>query len=298
MRIAFQTGFRDAIADIQRTSEQMATAQRQVSTGRRLDVPSDDPSATTGAIGERASMGTIDRYVRSADSATSRLSIVDTVLSEIVSKLSAAQTAAASAIGDTASPEQRTAAVDELASIRDQLVEDLNTKVGGVFVFAGTASTTKPFTQNPNGTVNAYQGNASTVNVDIDRAKSVQATFDGQALTQGSDSTDIFTAIENLRTAILANDTPNIENGLAAMKRGFDRATGMQSQVGSGEKALEEQRSRLSTQRLGVKARLSKFEDADMSEAISAMNRAEIGYRAALGAAATIRRVSLLDYLK
>jgi len=72
----------------------------------------------------------------------------------------------------------------------------------------------------------------------------------------------------------------------------------MQSQVGSGEKALEEQRSRLSTQRLGVKARLSKFEDADMSEAISAMNRAEIGYRAALGAAATIRRVSLLDYLK
>jgi flagellin-like hook-associated protein FlgL len=43
---------------------------------------------------------------------------------------------------------------------------------------------------------------------------------------------------------------------------------------------------------------LSKFEDANMAEAISAMNRAEIGYRAALGAAATIRRVSLLDYLK
>ncbi len=68
MRIAFQTGFRDAIADIQRTSEQMATAQRQVSTGRRIDVPSDDPSATTGAIGERSTLGAIDRYVRSADS--------------------------------------------------------------------------------------------------------------------------------------------------------------------------------------------------------------------------------------
>jgi flagellar hook-associated protein 3 FlgL len=298
MRIAFQTGFRDAIADIQRTSEQMASAQRQVSTGRRLDVPSDDPSATTSAIGERATIGTIDRYVRSADSLTSRLSVVDTVLSEIVSKLTAAQTAAASAIGDTATAEQRTAAVQDLASIRDQLVEDLNTKFGGVFVFAGTASTTKPFTQNPDGTVNAYAGNSSTVSVDIDRAKSVQATFDGQALAQGSDSTDLFTAIEDLRTAILANDTPNIEAGFAAMKRAFDRATGMQAQVGSGEKALEDQKSRLSTERLGVSARLSKFEDANMAEAISAMNRAEIGYRAALGAAATIRRVSLLDYLQ
>lgn len=298
MRIAFQTGFRDAIADIQRTSEQMASAQRQVSTGRRLDVPSDDPSATTGAIGERATLGTIDRYVRSADSATSRLSVIDTVLSEIVSKLTAAQTAAASAIGNTASPEQRAAAAQDLASIRDQLVEDLNTKVGGVFVFSGTASTTKPFTQNPDGTVNAYQGNSSTVSVDIDRAKSVQATFDGQALTQGSDSTDLFTVIEDLRTAILANDTPNTENGLTALKRAFDRATTMQAQVGSGEASLEDQRSRLSTQKLGAQARLSKFEDANMAEAISAMNRAEIGYRAALGAAATIRRVSLLDYLQ
>jgi flagellar hook-associated protein 3 FlgL len=298
MRIAFQTGFRDTIADIQRTSEQMADAQRQVSTGRRLDVPSDDPSATTGAIGERARLGTIDRYVRSADSATSRLSVIDTVLSEIVSKLTAAQTAAASSIGDTASPEQRAAAAQDLASIRDQLVEDLNTQVGGVFVFAGSASTTKPFTQNADGTVNAYQGDNSTVTVDIDRAKSVQATFDGEALTQGSDSTDLFTVIEDLRTAILASDTPTIENGFAALKRAFGRATNMQAQVGAGEASLEDQRSRLSTQKLGAQARLSKFEDANMAEAISAMNRAEIGYRAALGAAATIRRVSLLDYLQ
>src|SRR6185436_2120378 len=109
------------------------------------------------------------------------------------------------------------------------------------------------------------QGNASTVTVDIDRAKSVQATFDGQALAQGSDSTDLFTAIEDLRTAILANDTPNIENGLAALKRGFDRATGMEAQVGSGEKALEDQKGKLTTERLGVSARLSKFEDANMA---------------------------------
>ncbi len=73
----------------------------------------------------------------------------------------------------------------------------------------------------------------------------------------------------------------------------------MQAQVGAGEKALEDQKGRLTERDASARqARLSKFEDANMAEAISAMNRAETGYRAALGAAATIRRVSLLDYLQ
>jgi flagellar hook-associated protein 3 FlgL len=298
MRSAFQTGFRDTIADIQRTSEALAEAQQQVSSGKRLDVPSDDPASASGAIGEQAALGGIDRYVRAADSVTSRLSVVDTVLSEIVSKLTQAQVATTGALGDTATQAKREAAAQELAGIRDGLVEDLNTNFRGVYVFAGTASTTKPFTQNPDGTVNAYQGNTSTIAVDIDRAKSVDATFNGQTLVQGSDAADIFTAIEDLRTAILAGDTPNIESGLAALKRGFDRAVGMQTDVGTDERAIEDQKGRLTSERLGAESRLSKFQDADMAAAISSMNRAEVGYRAALGAMATIRRVSLMDYLQ
>ena len=68
--------------------------------------------------------------------------------------------------------------------------------------------------------------------------------------------------------------------------------------MGTDQKALEDQRLQLTDETLGAKARLSKLQDANMAEAISAMSRAEAGYQAALGATATITRVSLMDFLR
>jgi len=298
MRISFQTGFLHALSDIQRTSEELARRQREVSSGLRLQAPSDDPTAAVGAVTEHAALGAIDRYARAADSVSARLTVVDTVLGDIVEKLTQAQAVATGALGDTPTTAQREAAARELAGLRDALVGDFNTNFRGVFVFSGTASTTSPFQRNPDQTVGAYQGNASTISVDIDRTSAVQVTFDGSSVTQGTDPRDIFTVIEDLRADILAADTPAIEAGIADLKKVFDRAVKAQTQVGTDEKALEDQRLRLTDESLGAKTRLSKLQDANMAEAISAMNRAEVGYQAALGATATITRVSLMDFLQ
>jgi flagellar hook-associated protein 3 FlgL len=298
MRISFQTGFRDALADIQRSAKVFADSQREVSSGMRLQAPSDDPLAASAAVTEHAALGSIDRYSRTSSSVTSRLSVVDTVLGDIVSQLTAAQTSATGTLGDTATTAQREAAARELAGIRDAIFGDLNTNYRGVYLFSGSTSTTPPFTQNANGTVNAYQGDTATLRVDIDRTSSVQITFDGGTVAQGTDVQDVFSVIETLRQDILAGNTPGIQAGIDGLKRAFDRATKMQTEVGTDEKTLTDQTARLGDEKLGAKTRLSKLEDADMAEAISSMNRAQAGYQAALGATATITRVSLLDYLK
>jgi len=298
MRISFQTGFRHALADIQRTSEELARRQREVSSGLRLQSPSDDPTAANGAVTEHAALGALDRYARASDSVGSRLTVVDTVLGDVVEKLTQAQSVATGALGSTPTTAQREAAARELAGLRDALLGDFNTNFRGVYVFSGTASTTPTFLRNPDGTAGTYQGNTSTIAVDIDRTSSVQVTFDGSTVTQGTEPRDVFTVIEQLRADILAADTPAIEAGIADLKKAFDRAVKAQTQVGTDQKALEDQRLRLSDEKLGAKARLSKLEDADMAEAISSMARAEAGYKAALGATATITRVSLMDFLR
>ena len=298
MRISFQTGFRHALSDIQRTSEELARRQREVSSGLRLQAPSDDPTSAVGAVTEHAALGSIDRYARAADSVSARLTVVDTVLGDIVEKLTQAQAVATGALGDTPTTAQREAAARELAGLRDALFGDFNTNFRGVFVFSGTASTTSPFLRNPDQTVGAYQGDTSTISVDIDRTSAVQVTFDGSSVAQGSDPRDVFTVLETLRADILAANTPAIEAGIADLKEAFDRTVKAQTQVGTDQKALEDQRLRLTDETLGAKARLSKLQDANMAEAISAMNRAEAGYQAALGATATITRVSLMDFLR
>jgi len=71
----------------------------------------------------------------------------------------------------------------------------------------------------------------------------------------------------------------------------------MQTEIGTDEKALADQKSRLSSETLGAQARLSKLTDANMAEAISALSRAQTGYQAALGATSTMAKQSLMDYL-
>ncbi|HEY8535326.1 MAG TPA: hypothetical protein VIL25_02720, partial [Vicinamibacterales bacterium] len=260
--------------------------------------PSDDPTAAAAAVTEHGALAALDRYEQAGSSVEARLRLVDTVLSDIIEQLTHAQAVATGALGDTPTQAQREAAAMELAAIRDALFADLNTSFRGVYVFAGTASTTAPFVRNADGTVGAYQGNASTIAVDIDRGRAVRVTFDGGALVQGSDPQDVFGILETLRADVLAGNTPAIEQGIAALKRVFDRAVQLQSEVGADQKALEIGAVRLTTEKLAARKRLSTLEDANMAEAISAMNRAETAYSAALGAAARLTRPSLMDYLR
>lgn len=298
MRISFQTGYRNALYDIEHTAEDLARYQRQVSSGYRMEVPSDDPTAATGAVAEHAEIGTIDRYKAAADSAGARLTVADTVLGHVVETITQALAVTTGALGDTASQAQRDAAARELAGIRDSLYSDFNATFRGTYLFSGATQTAAPYQKNPDGSVTAYLGSATTTEVDVDRRIAVQVTFDGETIAKGSDADDVFTVLQQLATDVQSGSQAGIQAGLDGLKRAFDRAVLAQTQVGTSEASLEDQQVRLQSLKLASATRLSAHENANLAEAISGMSRADAANRAALGVAATITRVSLLDYLK
>src|SRR5580765_5459294 len=129
MRITIETTFRDGTTFINRAAEQLADAQRQVSTGRRINVASDDPAGNSVAMAQNSTIAQIDAYTKASDAASSRLTIADSALSDIITKITAAQTAALSARGSHVPQSQRDAAVQTLASLRDSIVSDMNTQI-------------------------------------------------------------------------------------------------------------------------------------------------------------------------
>ena len=297
MRITFAGQFRDAAISIERASERLADYQRQVSSGRRMDRVSDDPAATTAALGERGKLAQNDQYSRTTDSAYSRLTIVDTALSDIVTKLTAAQVAGNSALGSSVTDTQRAAAAQQLAGLKQAVVDDFNTSFQGSFVFAGTKSTTRPYAVGAGGVVAPYAGGLTPVQVDIDEGRAVTIGFDGNAIAKGSDPDDVFTTFDNLIAAVNAGDGTGILSGLAALTNVFARVTAAQSGVGGSMQALDSEKVRLSATKLATKDRLSKLEDANMADAITGMQQADTAYKAALGATASMAKLSLMDYL-
>jgi flagellar hook-associated protein 3 FlgL len=276
----------------------MQEAQRQVSTGKRLNRISDDPSGAASAVAERNALGAIEQYRSSSDSVGSRLTVIDTVLSDILEKLTRAQSVALSGQGTHKTAVQREAAAQELRGLRAAVLDDLNTTFHGSYIFSGASATTKPFVAGGGGAIDPYAGSAVEQEVDIGDGRSVKVAFDGNGIAQGTAPQHVFDVFDDLITALGAADDAGITTGIQDLKAAFARTSLAQGAIGADMQEIDAQKLRLAQLKLSTEERLSKLEHANMAEAISEFSQAETAYRAALGAVGTATQVSLLDYLK
>lgn len=296
MRIVYNSSFTSGVRAIQQAAEALTEAQRQVSSGRRIGTPSDDPLGTNAAIIEHASLDRLEAYSGAADAAAYRLGIADSALSDIINQLTSAQTTALSARGSAQTQAQRDAASHELLAIRDALMGDINTQFQGTYIFSGSQVTTAPFALSGS-TISAYQGDSNETHIEIANGRRAAISFDGSSVFQGSDSTHILDALTDLATALSASDQTAIEAGVDAISRAFDRATNAQANVGNDLRSIDDARLRTASERTGAISRLANVEDADLAAAATKLSQADTAYRAALASVATIGRVSLMDYL-
>jgi flagellar hook-associated protein 3 FlgL len=295
MRIPYDV-VRDGLSAINRAAENMAAAERQVSTGRRLAGVGDDPLAAQQAIAEHAGLGAIDAYSTSVNSAAARLASADATLTSFGDKLGAVIVTGLSARGSTITAAARSAAADAVRGLRDALLADINSQFNGSSVFAGTQSGATAYAQVGGAWV--YQGNANTQQTEVESGRLISVTFDGQAIAQGSDATDVFTVLDQLEAAIRAGDDSAIGTAAAGIERAFDRTLRAQGSLGAAERGLDDSTLRLATLKRATELRRSFLEDANMAEAVTRLTAAQTGYQAALAAVSSVERVSLLDYLR
>ncbi len=83
MRITNSIIQRNALASIQASLKQMARAQERVSTGLRVQKPSDDPSAASDILRTGSALGALDQYRRNIDAVKSRITLVGSVLDQV-----------------------------------------------------------------------------------------------------------------------------------------------------------------------------------------------------------------------
>ena len=297
MRLTFAATMRDTYEGIQSAAERMIKYQRQVSTGIRVRQPSDDPAATATVIAEKAAKASYEQYTQAGDSAQSRLSVADTLLSDIIDKLSAARSTILSVQGSETTADQRENGAQELGSLRDAILEDLTTSFRGTYLFGGASGTVRPFSKDNAGVVQPYAGSTREVTVDVDRNRPVTVGFNGDAIAQSNDPAGLFAAFESAIAAARAGDADALGIASNQLQSAFDRATQTQSSVGTNLRAIEDHTARLDDAGRASSARVASLEEANMAEAISGLSQSETAYNAALGAASRTTRRSLFDFL-
>jgi len=275
-----------------------AEAERSLSTGRRIDQPSDDPAASTQMMRHTTRLRRIDQYGRNTNTARLWINGADAALQSAANQLGRAKTLAVQAGNDTMGPVERAALAADIRAIADGLRTVANTKVSGRAIFAGTADTLDAYD-----VAGGYLGDARTVELDIDTAETVDIGLPGPEIFGNTNPTDpmngtAFEALSALADAVEAGDNGLIRDGIEAVDLTTARVGSAQGRVGAISRQLDAAEFRQGGERLEVQATVSKIGDTDMAEAIIRLRSAEAGYQATLSATARAMSTSLLDFLR
>jgi flagellar hook-associated protein 3 FlgL len=296
MRVTFNSTYSGAIETLAGASEEMVRRQTQVSTGMKYATIGENASAASAAVREESYLATADQYLKSGDSATSRLAILDSVLSTVVNEVSSAITVAQSGMGSSVTDARRASAAEAVLALRDSLLAAVNTKYLGTYIFSGANPTVAPYAADASGTISGYQGSTATIDIEIDTATSVTVVGDASAILAADDGTNVFTTLTNLAAAIGSGDQTAIAAGVAALNETFDRINLAQSHVGNDMTLVETHAGQLESLKLASKTRLASIQEVDLAEAATGMTQAENAYEAALASISATSQLSLFDY--
>jgi flagellar hook-associated protein 3 FlgL len=108
---------------------------------------------------------------------------------------------------------------------------------------------------------------------------------------------NLFTALIDLRDALLTNNQPGIVAATAAIDRATDRVLDARAEIGGRYNRLEMHDLRLDDESANVERLLSETLDVDYAEAIMNLQSAQIVLEAALRASAQILPLSLANFL-
>lgn len=136
---------------ITRTQQQLLDVQNQLSTGSRLNSPSDDPGDAAVVQQLQKLLEQRAAYSDNLKSAQSQLGEVDSSLGDLTDLLQQAQTIASANIGSDVTADQRQGAAAIITSLQSQALSVGNKQFDGVFLFAGDRSTEPPFVEDVGG---------------------------------------------------------------------------------------------------------------------------------------------------
>ncbi len=280
---------------------ELARLQEQMATGRRVNRPSDDPGAYMQSQTLRRLAQRYDQHERTLTLGRAWLTATENALSTLADLFNSAYEEGVRMATDTASTADRATTADVLEQRLQTVLDQLNARHNGEYLFAGTRTTTQPF-QLSSGTV-IYNGNDQTRLLEIALGIQIILNLPGNdvwEVDENGDSIPDFTITEawqNLVNALRSDDTTQIQSAMAQVEAARDHLLDRIAQVGETSRRLSIAETELQNARLRLETQRSKLEDADFAEIAVKLQRNQLSLEATLQVTARLLQTSLLNYL-
>ncbi len=285
-------------ASIQQNEASLQTAVNQLSSGKRVATPSDDPLAFANDLRSVASSATVDTYTKSAQSVMAQAQIADSALSSVVTSLTQAISLGTEGGNGTLTSTQRSSLAQQVQGLLGQVVSQANTTSNGQALFAGTAGTATAFVADPT-SVNGYtyQGNSDSNQAQVGQSFSVAVNISGDQIFTSS-SGNVLGALQSMVTALGSGSSADIASATSAVSSAIAHVDGIRAMYGNTVNQLTTENDYLSQETVSLTSQQDSLVDIDTATAATNLTQAQTAQSAVLAMAAKILPTSLLNYLQ
>jgi flagellar hook-associated protein 3 FlgL len=278
--------------------ESVDNAAQELSTGRKVSLPSDDPAAEAAMIQENSASASVDQYKASSSSLEDVLNTANTTLDKVVTLLQKAVSLGVEGAGGTMNQSDLTSIADEVSDIKSQVLALANTSYAGKYLFSGTYTSGAPYVvDSSDSTQIDYAGNSGQNKVQIGTGLSVASNLPGSSIFSQSGS-NVFDALQSLVTALQSGNTTTISTAETSVSNSLEAVNTAQVFYGNTVNELTTNETYLSQEKVNITTYEDTLVSADTADAATQMTEAETALNATIAAAAKVNQVSLLNYLQ
>lgn len=312
MRITNKTLTSSYLRNLNRNLAQLEEYHNQLSSGKAVSKPSDDPMLVSKIMSLRDNIKGNEQYNKNINDSIGWVETQDTALSDVSGTLNRIRDLMIYGANGSLSDSDRASIKDEVEMQIGQLVDVLNTNFDGRYIFGGQKTGDKPFELgvDEDGETTyeiLYKGDRNNVSREISTGVVIDLITNGREIVgelpaNENDVEDgknelgeflkkVLNAFDGEADKLSGELLGEIDNRIEDVLR-------TRSQIGAIHNRLEASKDRNETENINLKKLLTDREDVDIAEAYMEFSTMSVVYQASLNTGARILQPSLLDYLR
>jgi flagellar hook-associated protein 3 FlgL len=293
------------LANLQLLQEQMAATQEQISSGSKINQPSDAPNAVGDVLQLESDLGRVNQVASNLNLVSGEVNTAESALQSATQLLDQVSSLASQGSGSTVSAATRSTLSQQVQQALAQLVSTSQTQFNGAYVFGGDQSTSPSYQLDPSSPTGvdrliATQStrliqDASGITFAV--SKTAQDIFDHRNPDDSIASDNVFAAVNNLQVALANNDQAGINSAITSIQTAQGYLSqqlafygGVQNQVANATDVA--QKFQLQDQ-----TAISQQKDTNIADASVSLSQEQNSYQAAIQAESLIPKTSLFSFL-
>ena len=302
MRITEGMTRRTVLQDLGASKARLTQLQREISSGKRITRPSDDPFGAGRTLQLSGELEGFKQFKSNVDDGVGWVTATETALSRITDTVQRARELLVQGGNDSNGQVAREGIAAEIEALTEAVKQEANVTYDDRYIFSGTATETQPYEL---GAGDEYAGDEGTIQRVIGKGVSLGVNVNIQTILgngAGAEDDKLLDVLRDVAADLRGGAPGNAEalrgTDLERLSSNLDELTRVRAVVGATTNRLETAGTRLEQLQEASLTQLSNVYNVDMAEALVNFSSEQTAYETALRSASSLIQPSLMDFLK